>query len=236
MVFDALADWVVVVHLAFVVFIAVGALLAWRWRWLVWAPPPSCCRPGVSAPSSSARMPAHGAREVAPAPRRRRGLRGRVHRPLRGGRDLPTGAHAAGASPRRGDHRHRLRAVVSSRSTGPPAAGDLREPAAVRTACRIRDWVDLVADQTVQSTLRHQVHWATEHLGQLVLEPVDREAQVFALTPEGSGDRVARAAGVDSGIDPYTDSSAAPSAGRSREPSTSSRRAAGRRSDPRSRL
>ena len=36
MVFDVLADAVVVVHLAFIVFVAVGALLACRWRWLVW--------------------------------------------------------------------------------------------------------------------------------------------------------------------------------------------------------
>jgi hypothetical protein len=36
MVFDVMADAVVVVHVAFIVFVAVGALLAWRWRWLVW--------------------------------------------------------------------------------------------------------------------------------------------------------------------------------------------------------
>lgn len=36
MVFDVVADAVVVVHLAFIAFVAVGALLAWRWRWLVW--------------------------------------------------------------------------------------------------------------------------------------------------------------------------------------------------------
>jgi hypothetical protein len=36
MVFDVMADAVVVVHVAFIAFVAVGALLAWRWRWLVW--------------------------------------------------------------------------------------------------------------------------------------------------------------------------------------------------------
>lgn len=36
MVFDALAGVVAVVHLAFILFVAAGALLAWRWPWLVW--------------------------------------------------------------------------------------------------------------------------------------------------------------------------------------------------------
>ena len=36
MVYRALADVVVVVHFAFVVFIAVGGLLAWRWPRLLW--------------------------------------------------------------------------------------------------------------------------------------------------------------------------------------------------------
>ena len=36
MVFDVMADGVVVVHVSFIGFVAVGALLAWRWRWLVW--------------------------------------------------------------------------------------------------------------------------------------------------------------------------------------------------------
>jgi Protein of Unknown function (DUF2784) len=35
-VYRALADVVVVVHFAFVVFIAVGGLLAWRWPRLLW--------------------------------------------------------------------------------------------------------------------------------------------------------------------------------------------------------
>ncbi len=36
MAFDVLADAVTVVHLAFIVFVAVGALLASHWRRLVW--------------------------------------------------------------------------------------------------------------------------------------------------------------------------------------------------------
>ncbi|MGH9247428.1 MAG: DUF2784 domain-containing protein [Acidimicrobiales bacterium] len=36
MVFDVLADVVMVVHLAFILFVAVGALLAWHWPRLVW--------------------------------------------------------------------------------------------------------------------------------------------------------------------------------------------------------
>ena len=36
MVFDVLAGVVMVVHLAFILFVAVGALLAWRWPRLVW--------------------------------------------------------------------------------------------------------------------------------------------------------------------------------------------------------
>ena len=35
MLYRLLADLVVVVHLAFIVFVAVGALLAWRWPWVV---------------------------------------------------------------------------------------------------------------------------------------------------------------------------------------------------------
>jgi hypothetical protein len=35
MVFRLLADLVVVVHLAFILFVAVGGLLVWRWPWLV---------------------------------------------------------------------------------------------------------------------------------------------------------------------------------------------------------
>ena len=34
--YDVLADAVVVVHLAFILFVAAGALLACRWRWLTW--------------------------------------------------------------------------------------------------------------------------------------------------------------------------------------------------------
>ncbi len=36
MAYSALADVVVIVHLAFIAFVAVGGLLAWRWRGLVW--------------------------------------------------------------------------------------------------------------------------------------------------------------------------------------------------------
>ena len=36
MIFRALGDAVVVVHLGFIVFIAVGGFIAWRWRWLIW--------------------------------------------------------------------------------------------------------------------------------------------------------------------------------------------------------
>lgn len=35
MVYRYLADAVVVAHLAFILFVALGALLAWRWPWLV---------------------------------------------------------------------------------------------------------------------------------------------------------------------------------------------------------
>lgn len=36
MLFRALSDAVVVVHLGFIVFVAVGGFLAWRWPWIVW--------------------------------------------------------------------------------------------------------------------------------------------------------------------------------------------------------
>jgi hypothetical protein len=36
MVFDVLAGVVLVVHLGFILFVAAGALLAWRWPCLVW--------------------------------------------------------------------------------------------------------------------------------------------------------------------------------------------------------
>ena len=36
MIYRWLADGVVVVHLAFVAFVMVGAFLALRWRWVVW--------------------------------------------------------------------------------------------------------------------------------------------------------------------------------------------------------
>jgi len=36
MVFRLLADLVVVMHLAFILFVAVGGLLTWRWPWIAW--------------------------------------------------------------------------------------------------------------------------------------------------------------------------------------------------------
>jgi hypothetical protein len=47
MVYRLLADAVVVVHLLFIVFVAVGGLLAWRWPWLVWVHVP-CVLWGVA--------------------------------------------------------------------------------------------------------------------------------------------------------------------------------------------
>jgi hypothetical protein len=35
-IYRVLADFVVVVHFAFVVFVAIGGLLAWRWPLLIW--------------------------------------------------------------------------------------------------------------------------------------------------------------------------------------------------------
>jgi hypothetical protein len=37
MLFRALADGVVVFHLAFIIFVAVGSVLAWRWPAIAWA-------------------------------------------------------------------------------------------------------------------------------------------------------------------------------------------------------
>ena len=37
MIYRSLADLVVLVHFAFIVFVAVGGLLAWRWPHVVWA-------------------------------------------------------------------------------------------------------------------------------------------------------------------------------------------------------
>ncbi len=36
MSWSTVADLVVVSHLTYLVFVAVGGLLAWRWRWLIW--------------------------------------------------------------------------------------------------------------------------------------------------------------------------------------------------------
>lgn len=41
MLYGILADAVTVAHLAFILFVAVGALLAARWPWLVWAHVPA---------------------------------------------------------------------------------------------------------------------------------------------------------------------------------------------------
>lgn len=41
MIYGLLADLVVVVHLGFIVFVAVGALLAWRWPWVLWLHAPA---------------------------------------------------------------------------------------------------------------------------------------------------------------------------------------------------
>lgn len=37
MAYRLLADAVVVLHAAFIVFVVAGGLLAWRWRWVAWA-------------------------------------------------------------------------------------------------------------------------------------------------------------------------------------------------------
>lgn len=36
MIYRSLADVVVIVHLAFIVFVAVGGIMAWRWPMLLW--------------------------------------------------------------------------------------------------------------------------------------------------------------------------------------------------------
>lgn len=36
MLYRALADGVVVLHAAFVVFVVLGGFLTWRWRWVAW--------------------------------------------------------------------------------------------------------------------------------------------------------------------------------------------------------
>jgi hypothetical protein len=41
MTWRILADAVMVIHLAFVVFAVIGGFLAWRWRWLVYAHGPA---------------------------------------------------------------------------------------------------------------------------------------------------------------------------------------------------
>jgi hypothetical protein len=41
MMFRGLSDAVVVVHLVFILFVAVGGFLAWRWPWFVWVHVPA---------------------------------------------------------------------------------------------------------------------------------------------------------------------------------------------------
>ena len=48
MLYGFLADLVVVVHLAFMVFVGAGSLLAWRCRWLTWLHAPSLIWAGTS--------------------------------------------------------------------------------------------------------------------------------------------------------------------------------------------
>lgn len=36
MIYRVLADAVVIIHLTYIAFVVVGAILAWRWRWLLW--------------------------------------------------------------------------------------------------------------------------------------------------------------------------------------------------------
>jgi hypothetical protein len=47
MLLGALADLVVVVHLGFILFVAIGPLLAWRWRWVVWLHLPALVWAGI---------------------------------------------------------------------------------------------------------------------------------------------------------------------------------------------
>jgi len=47
MLYRVLADVVVLLHTAFVVFVVVGGFLAWRWRWVMWAHVP-CALWGIA--------------------------------------------------------------------------------------------------------------------------------------------------------------------------------------------
>ena len=47
MLYRVLADVVVLLHTAFVVFVVVGGFLVWRWRWVVWAHVP-CALWGIA--------------------------------------------------------------------------------------------------------------------------------------------------------------------------------------------
>lgn len=41
MAYQVLSDVVVIIHLTFIAFVAVGGFLVWRWRWFAWAHIPS---------------------------------------------------------------------------------------------------------------------------------------------------------------------------------------------------
>src|SRR5947199_8454428 len=47
MLYRVLADVVVLLHTAFVVFVVAGGFLVWRWRWVVWAHVP-CASWGIA--------------------------------------------------------------------------------------------------------------------------------------------------------------------------------------------
>src|SRR2546422_4945668 len=47
MLYRVLADVVVLLHTAFVVFVVVGGFLVWQWRWVVWAHVP-CALWGIA--------------------------------------------------------------------------------------------------------------------------------------------------------------------------------------------
>src|SRR5438034_2240261 len=67
MLYRVLADVVVLLHTAFVVFVVVGGFLVWRWRWVVWAHVPCALwgiaiEPGAGAGPVPPRGEAFGAR------------------------------------------------------------------------------------------------------------------------------------------------------------------------------
>ena len=54
MLYRLVADGVVVAHFAFIVFVAVGGLMAWRWPRLLWLQPDGPLRARSSAAASAA--------------------------------------------------------------------------------------------------------------------------------------------------------------------------------------